>query len=124
MLISGEMTRSGRTFADKRIKCAIAMSPPVATAESAWDKVYANVKIPLFDMTGTLDDSPVGETTAGDRRVPFDHVASVPALLITFEGADHMVFAGHRRGAEKPTDNHQYQLIEQGTLAFWDAVSA
>jgi predicted dienelactone hydrolase len=121
MLIAGELTRTGKTFADSRIKCAIAMSPPIATPESAWDKVYAKVKIPLFVMTGTLDDSPVGETTADQRRVPFDHVANIPAFLITLEGADHMVFSGHRRGPEKPTDNHQYQLIEQGTLAFWDA---
>jgi dienelactone hydrolase len=122
MLTSGEMTRSGKNFADDRITCAIAMSPPVATPKERWDEVYADVKIPLFVMTGTLDDSPVGETKAADRRVPYDHVKNIPAYLITFDGGDHMIFSGRRiAGGDRPKDETFHELICTGTVAFWDA---
>jgi predicted dienelactone hydrolase len=121
MLIAGELTRTGHTFADSRIKCAIAMSPPIATPEASWDKTYANIKIPLFVMTGTLDDSPVGETQAAQRRVPFDHVVNDPAFLITFDGGDHMLFSGRRIGPQQDNDDRNHLLIQQGTTAFWDA---
>jgi predicted dienelactone hydrolase len=122
MLIAGEMTRSGKTiFADERVKCAIAMSPPVATPKPMWNKTYSTVKIPLFVMTGTLDDSPIGESKAADRRVPFDHVQGIPAYLITFTGGDHMLFSGNDRRAKQPTDDRYHQLILQGSLGFWDA---
>jgi dienelactone hydrolase len=121
MLISGEMTRSGHSFADNRITCAIAMSPPVATPKNMWDKVYAGVKIPLFVMTGTLDDSPIGESKAADRRVPYDHVGNIPAYLITFTDGDHMVFSGRRIAADRPKDDHFHELILQGSTAYWDA---
>jgi predicted dienelactone hydrolase len=121
MLVAGEQSISGNSYADKRITCAIAMSPPVAVPKPRWDQVYATVKIPLFEMTGTLDDSPVGETKAADRRVPFDHVKNIPAYLLTLTGGDHMVFSGQRLTGLKPTDDHFHQLIQQGTQAFWDA---
>jgi predicted dienelactone hydrolase len=120
MLIAGEMTRTGKSFADNRVKCAIALSPPVAVPKSMYDKAYSAVNIPLFVITGTRDDSPVGETMAADRRVPFDHVQNIPAFLITFDGATHMVFAGPRRAAS-PADARIQKLVQQGTTAFWDA---
>jgi predicted dienelactone hydrolase len=122
MLVSGELTRTGRSFTEDRIKCAIALSPPIAVPKAMYDKVYANVGIPLFDVTGTKDDSPIGETMAPDRRVPFDHVVNIPAYLITFEGATHMTFAGPRRNlAASDLDLHVQKLVQQGTTAFWDA---
>jgi dienelactone hydrolase len=122
MLISGEMTKSGKTvLADDRVKCSIAMSPPVATPKPMWDKVYAPVHIPLFVMTGTLDDSPIGESKAIDRRVPFDHVQGIPAYLITFAGGDHMLFSGRETPNRPATDERYHKLILQGSIAFWDA---
>jgi len=121
MLISGEQTRSGRSFADDRIKCAIVISPPVAVPKAMFERAYAGVKIPLFVMTGTKDDSPIGESKAADRRVPFDHVKDIPAFLITFDGGDHMLFANNNRRAKQPTDDRYHQLILQGSVAFFDA---
>jgi predicted dienelactone hydrolase len=122
MLIAGEMTRSGKTvFADKRVKCALAMSPPIATPERMWDKAYSTVKIPLFVMTGTLDDSPIGQSKAADRRVPFDHVKDIPAYLLTFTGGDHMLFSGREAGARPGTDERYHRLILLGSTVFFDA---
>jgi predicted dienelactone hydrolase len=121
MLIAGETTRTGHSFADDRIKCAIAMSPPVAVSKAMYDRTYGSVKIPLFVMTGTLDDSPVGDTKAIDRRVPFDHVSGIPAYLITFNGGDHMVFSGRQLPGDRPKDAQFHKLIQQGSIAFWHA---
>jgi predicted dienelactone hydrolase len=118
MLTSGEVSRSGRSWADPRIKCAIAMSPPVAVPERLYDRTWAQINIPLFVMTGTKDDSPVGETKAAQRRIPYDHLALAPAYLLILNGGDHMVFSGRR---QQESDEAFEQLITQGSLAFWDA---
>jgi predicted dienelactone hydrolase len=118
MLTAGELSRSGHSFVDPRIKCAIAMSPPVAVQPKAYAATYADINIPLFVMTGTKDDSPVGETKAIQRRVPFDHVKLAPAYLLTLTGGDHMVFSGRR---QQPSDEKFENLVCQGSVAFWDA---
>lgn len=110
------------TLADKRVKAAIPMSAPVPARRNNLDRVYAGVTIPCLHMTGTLDDSPIGETKAADRRIPFDHSKAANQYLITFEGGDHMVFSG-RRPAMGPAarDARFQQLILESTTAFWDA---
>jgi predicted dienelactone hydrolase len=120
-LIAGELSHSGKSYVDNRVKCAIAMCPPITIPKAAYDKSYAGIKIPLFVMTGTKDDSPIGETKAADRRVPFDHVKDIPAYLITFDGGDHMLFSGNKQRAKQPTDDRYHLLIQQGSVAFWDA---
>ncbi len=76
LAVAGEVfiARDGREFSlpDPRIKAAIAMSPPVPREKQQWAKAFGGIKIPCLHMTGTLDDSPIGDTKAKDRRVPFD----------------------------------------------------
>jgi hypothetical protein len=73
-------------------------------------------------MTGTLDDSPIGETRAADRRIPFDHIHGADQYLVTFERGDHMVFSGQRlRGGDGKKDPLFHALIRESTTAFWDA---
>ena len=81
LMISGESTRNSKSFSDRRVKCAIALCPPVTVPKAMYETAYAGIKIPLFIMTGTKDDSPIGETKAADRRVPFDHVKDISAFL-------------------------------------------
>jgi hypothetical protein len=75
-------------------------------------------------MTGTLDDSPIGETGADDRRLPFDHISGQDQYLVIFEGGDHMIFSGRGRGAaaagRASKDAHFQDLIRQSSTAFWD----
>ena len=87
------------TFADPRFKAAIAMSAPAPTVKQTdlLDRTFAAVKIPILHMTGTLDDSPIGETKAAERRVPFDHITGADQYLITFSGGDHLIFSGRGR---------------------------
>jgi len=117
---------SGQTlgYADPRIKAAIPMSAPVPRRRDDLDRAFGGVAVPCLHMTGTLDDSPIGETKAADRRLPFDHIARADQYLVIFIGGDHMVFSGRPRNAapERGAKDSLFQaLIRQATTAFWDA---
>jgi predicted dienelactone hydrolase len=120
MVIAGQMVGRGKSFADKRVKCVIAMSAPPAR-QADLDAAYASITMPVFSLTGTEDNSPIGETKAADRRVGFDHLAHAPAFLLTFDGGDHMLFSGRAGPARPATDERYHQLIQEGTTAFLDA---
>ena len=106
---------------DPRVKAAIAMSAPAPRDRATFDKAFATVKVPCLHMTGTLDDSPIGDTKAKDRRVPFDHIRGADQYLVTFAGGDHMIFSGRGRLAGGSKDAAFQALILTATTAFWDA---
>jgi len=117
--VAGEQfATQGAALAEPRIKAAVAMSapvPPVAERDQAFEKIT----IPVFYMTGTLDDSPIGETKAAERRIPFDKTDHAETCLVTFNGADHMTFSGHF--VPRASDAGFQPLICAGSVAFWDA---
>jgi len=99
----------------------VEMSAPVPRGADL-DRAYAKITIPLLHMTGTLDDSPIGDTKAAERRVPFDRIQAPGQYLVIFQGGDHMIFAGQRRQASQGEKDARFRdLILQGTTAFWDA---
>lgn len=109
------------TLADKRIKAAIAMSAPVPQKVDL-AKSLGSINIPFLHMTGTLDDSPVGETTPVQRRLPYDNITGSEQYLLTFNGGDHMTFTGMRIDTSKGKKDPLFQeLICLVTTAFWDA---
>lgn len=109
---------------DSRIKALIPMSAPVPEKTSL-DEVFSEINLPCFHMTGTLDDSPIADTKAADRRVPFDHMTGKVAdeFLLTFKGGDHMVFSGRlsQRSPRAESDHIFQKYIKEGSTAFWDA---
>lgn len=116
------------TYLDPRVKAAIAMSTPTTQDN---DEAFDDVKIPVFHMTGTKDESPdrrreresdpvVGNTSAEQRLRPFRHTRHAPAYLLVFEGGDHMVFSG-RLTESRPSDGEFQARILSGSTAFWDA---
>lgn len=109
-------------WADPRVKAAIQMSAPAARP-AARAHAYSGITIPVFHMTGTLDDSPIGDTKAEERRIPFDHMNAAETCLLTFKDGDHMVFAGapRRVGGPNAQDAAFQKLICAGSTAFWDA---
>ncbi|HWB61434.1 MAG TPA: hypothetical protein VG733_18275 [Chthoniobacteraceae bacterium] len=117
--IAGETFGAGRpALGDPRVKAAVAMSapvPPLADRKGAFD----TIKIPIFYMTGTLDDSPIGETKASERRIPFDGTSHAETCLVIFKGADHMAFSGHV--VPRDSDAGYQRLICIASEAFWDA---
>ena len=124
------ITRKGTKLhrPDVRVKAAIAMSESAPKDPQQYDSAFEKIAIPMMHMTGTLDDSPIGDGKAADRRIPFDHMPAVAdQYLVILQGGDHMVFSG--RGLEKSltglrdnaSDPKFQSLIQQSTLAFWDA---
>ncbi len=107
---------------DERVKAIIPMSAPVP--RFGVDKAYVNVKIPSLHMTGTLDDSPIGETAAKDRRVPFDKIQGADKFLIIFQDGDHMIFSGRvpkLKADTRKMDEAFQRSIKTASLAFWDS---
>jgi predicted dienelactone hydrolase len=122
---------------DPRIKAAIPMSAPAALGRDL-DKAYGSISVPTLMMTGTLDDSPIGPgTLAKDRKAPFEHMPHSDRYLLIFEGGDHMVFSGIKRGPGQPgavragklpgthgdpaKDALFQKLIVDASTAFWNA---
>jgi predicted dienelactone hydrolase len=104
---------------DRRIRAAIAMSPPGGPVEG-----FAGIRVPVMVLTGTLDDSPawLTPTKAADRRNAFDGLPPRDKFLVIFEGGDHMVFAGQsRRRGDASADAFIHRQIRMATVAFWDA---
>jgi predicted dienelactone hydrolase len=112
-------------FADPRIKAAVPMSAPVPRKKNELGRAFGKIAVPCLHMTGTLDDSPIGETSAADRRLPFDHINGKDQYLIVFSGGDHMVFSGRARATAGPGQGEKDEvfrdLIRQSSTAFWDA---
>lgn len=111
------------SFCDSRIKAAIAMSPPVFPSEQNRDAAYAEIFVPCLHMTGTEDDSPVGETEVADRRIPFERIPAAPQYLVTFSGGDHFMFSGRWPGQSGGENDKMFQeLILSSSTAFWNSV--
>jgi predicted dienelactone hydrolase len=125
LAVAGEIfvspTGGEHSQGDPRVKAAIAMSSPVPQNKSDYSIAFSKIKIPVFHMTGTLDDSPIGETKAADRRVPFDRINHADQFLVTFRDADHMVFSGHLAGQNGERDAFFQKFILSSSTAFWDA---
>jgi hypothetical protein len=84
-------------------------------------------------MTGTLDDSPVGDTKAAERRLLFDAMESAEQQLVIFNGGDHMVYSGRGAGGflqrqipgfggDRELDELFQGLVKQISTAWWDAM--
>jgi predicted dienelactone hydrolase len=116
LVVAGQ-AMGGLNVQDKRIKAILPMSAPIPKVNL--DKAYLGVKLPMMLMTGTRDDSPLGDTQAKDRRLPFDKVSGADRYCLIFEGGDHMIFSGRLKG-ERQQDVEFQRAIKQSSLAFWN----
>ena len=108
-------------MADPRVKAIIPMSAPMSPSMKNLDAAFAKIKTPCLHMTGTLDSSPIGETTVEERRLPFDHMRNADEFLITFNGGDHMIFSGRGMLPGGDKDEFFQNYIAMSSVAFWDA---
>ncbi len=121
LAVVGERTTPGHALTDARIKAAIAMSAPVPGGAEGAAGQFANIAVPVFHMTGTRDNSPIGETKAPDLRIPFDQSTVPGTCLLILDGADHMTFSGHILGAFRHEDARYQAIILPASVAFWDS---
>ena len=101
------------------------MSTPVRRKPGltpSFQQIYQSIHTPCFHMTGLRDESPIGLTSAADRRIPFDHIGGADQYLVIFREGNHMSFSDHRRpGGLAPRDRLCQGLVRTLTLAFWNA---
>ena len=114
--LAGQGARPRISLAEPRIDAAVMMSPsPPRGGDAA--KAFAPVKIPCLLLTGTRDDSPIGDTTPAARLKVFPYLNQAAAWQVVFDGATHMDFGQSRKG----TSTRYHRAILALTTAFWDA---
>ena len=119
--IAGQVLPGQISFAEPRVKAIVAMSEPVPLGQVPLDIAYGDIALPCLHITGTADNSIVATTQAHQRRLPFDYTSAADQYLVTFLGADHMVYSGHLRAANGPYDAMFQRLIAECSAVFWDA---
>jgi predicted dienelactone hydrolase len=116
-VLAGEALAGGRKqMKDSRISAALMMSP----SPPAWGDAktaFSPISLPCLLMTGTEDDSPIGNISSGSRLEVFPALVNAPAWQVVFEGADHMSF-GQRSAGQ---GNKFHASILAISTAYWDA---
>ncbi|MCW1921147.1 hypothetical protein OKA05_01190 [Luteolibacter arcticus] len=118
--LAGQGARPRLSLAEPRIDAAVMMSPsPPAIGDPA--KSFAGIKIPCLLLTGTRDDSPIGNTTPADRLKVFPHLNQAPAWQVVFDQATHMDFGQREKAGSAAGSTRYHKAILALTTAFWDA---
>jgi predicted dienelactone hydrolase len=119
--VAGQSAAGGKvTFTEPRLSAAVMMSPsPPARGDPA--AAFSSIKIPCLLMTGTLDDSPIGNSKAADRLKVFPNLTGAPAWQVVFDKATHMSFGERELRGNSEIGNRYHKPILALTTAFWDA---
>lgn len=118
---AGQKFPGGRlSFAVPEIDAAVMMSPgPPAIGDPA--KAFGDIRIPCLLLTGTRDDSPIGNQTPENRLRVFPHLQRAPAWQVVFDGATHMDFGQRTLRGGEIKNTRYHKAILALTTAFWDA---
>ncbi len=111
------------SFKDSRIKTGIALSPSLPVDESAdLERVYSDIDIPLFHITGTDDGDPLNQKssfTPKDRTKPYRYIKGAPQYLLVLNKAVHSSFSGIKeRSEEDPYIDEHIESVKKGITAF------
>lgn len=119
--VAGQAFGGGRiSFTEKRIDAALMMSPSIPKRGDPAD-AFASIAIPCLLMTGTLDDSPIGETTPESRLEVFPNLTNAPAWQVVFDKATHMSFGDRDLAVKEQKGDRYHKAILALSTAFWDA---
>jgi predicted dienelactone hydrolase len=120
--VSGQAFPMGKGFTDPRIKAAVVMSPSGPRGGVDPKKAFGEVKIPWMLLTGTKDDSPIGEASAASRLIVFPALPPGGKYELVLDNAEHSAFTDRELPGEthKHNPNH-HRAILAVTTAFWDA---
>jgi len=127
MLVGGAVAypgllAKGKSFRDKRAKCTLLLSPQGVGGlfrEDSW-KDYP---VPALVVTGSEDTSPINDTKPEDRLDPYKLGPDGRMHLVWIEGAHHNFggISGARFPGAGPADEGKMWVVEQASLAFFDA---
>lgn len=121
--VSGQSFLRGAAnpLTDTRIKAAIAFSPSAPRRGSPND-AFAKVKIPWLLMTGTKDESIIGDQTAESRRAVFPALPPGDKYELVLDNAEHSAFTDRPLpGDREPRNPNHHRAILAVSTAFWDA---
>ncbi len=119
--VAGQAFGGGRiSFTEKRIDAALMMSPSIPKRGNPAE-AFGAITIPCLLMTGTLDDSPIGDVTPESRRMVFPNLTNAPAWQVVFDEATHMSFGGRNLGGKDLKGSRYHKAILSLSTAFWDA---
>ena len=107
-----------QSFADKRVKAILLMSPEgegrMGLTAHSWD----NLHLPMLLMFGSRDFGPWGEPAVW-RSEAYQKAPSGDKYEVELEGGTHMAFAGPSlRGG---VQDEAFQCAKRESRAFWDA---
>jgi len=102
--------------ADPRVRACIALSSP-ANERDRSSGAYAAITVPCLHLTGTRDVSPIGETSAELRRLPFEASLRADRSLIVLTDAEHLAFSDAGAGL-RARDPAHHPLILAASTAF------
>jgi len=107
---------------DSRVKALLPMSAPADSRQRGLVTMFEPIALPCLHMTGTNDQSIIGQTTAADRRMPFDQMHRADNYLLILKDGDHMVFSQARQlGRDVWRDAIHVKMILDASTAFWNA---
>ncbi|HSC54450.1 MAG TPA: hypothetical protein VLC98_12545 [Phnomibacter sp.] len=113
-------------YAVPEIKAGLVLSPskPLNTAKDLRD-IYTEIKVPLFHITGTNDEDPIGSRKGFDpasRQEPYQNISTSPQYLLVLDGATHASFGGNEARMQGGNNNQRYtDAVSAGALAFFDS---
>lgn len=124
LALAGQTYTVGRQtlcFRDPRIKAAIYLSPPVNLQGRDPHDMFGSITVPGLLMTGTEDNSPIGQTDAKSRVIPYQCIKATDQYLVNFFGGDHMIFSGRTNPLRARRDEQFHNQINKIASSFLDA---
>ncbi len=124
LIASGEKVGKGKySFKEARIKVGVALSPGLPdNPPEDLSKLYEDINIPLFHVTGTEDGDPLNRKsnfTPKDRTLPYLNIKASPQFLLVLYKAVHMTFsAGKRLSNDDPFYDAHIESVKKGVTAF------
>ncbi len=127
MLVGGAVAypglfAKGRSFRDPRVKCTLLVSPQ-GVGGLFRDDSWKDYPVPALVITGSLDTSPINDTKPENRLDPFKLGPDGRMHLVWIEGARHGFggISGARFPSAGPPDEGQVWVVQQASLAFFEA---
>lgn len=120
--VSGQLFPLGIKYTDPRIKAALVMSPSPAKGPGGEQKAFAKVAIPWMLMTGTRDNSPIGDIDPLARQKVFPALPPGGKYELVLDGGQHSAFTDRPLPGEDGSRNpNHHRVILALSTAFWDA---
>lgn len=121
--VGGELFKKGElSFADKRIKAAVAMSPSAPKDEKEQAYAFDKVTIPWMIMTGTKDVAPIADQTVDLRLKVFPLLPPGDKYGIVLYNAEHSAFGDRSLPSDKePRNPNHHKVILALSTAFFDS---